>query len=149
MLKAKLNQDLVYVLSANLHEMTMMSSSTCEVEISITDMDGEETTEPVPECLQGAVMTNPGDSVPEPEEFVVLPPRFTKMINCTDCEKLGFGDNLLDREKDIHTALKWIRQEIVSSMNAMVLILIRMPIKVLVVHLLCRLITCIIATWYT
>ena len=92
----------------------MKSSSSCAVEISITAMDGEETVEPVPECLQGAVLATPGDSGSEPQELVKLPLRFTQMINCTDCDKQRLGDNLSDREKDIHTALKWIRQEIVS-----------------------------------
>ena len=92
----------------------MKSSGTCEVEISITAMDGEETVEPVPECLQGAVMTTQGDCEPEPKELVMLPLRFTQMINCRNCDKQRIGDNLSDREKDIQTALKWIKQEIVS-----------------------------------
>ena len=77
-------------------------------------MDGEETVEPVPECLQGTVLATPGDYGPEPQELVTLPLRFTQMINCRDYEKQRIGDNISDREKDIHTALKWIRQEIVS-----------------------------------
>lgn len=89
----------------------MKSSSTCEVEISIT-MDGEETVESVPECLQGAVLSTPGDAKPETQEHVTLPLRYTQMLNCTDCEKQRVGDNMLDREKDLHTALKWIKQEI-------------------------------------
>ena len=86
----------------------MKSSSTCEVEISITAMDGEESVEPVPECLQGAVRATSGDSGSEPQELVTLPLRFTQMINCTDCEKQRIGDNLSDRERDIGTALMWI-----------------------------------------
>ena len=84
----------------------MKSSSICEMEISITAMDGEETVEPVSECLQWAVLATLGDSESEPQELVTLPLSFTQMINCTDCEKQRFGDNLSDREKDIHTALK-------------------------------------------
>ena len=91
----------------------MKSSSKCEVEISII-MDGEETVEPIPECLQGAVMATPGDTESHPGENVTLPLRYTQMINCTDCEKQRIGDKLSDREKDLHTALKWIKQEIVS-----------------------------------
>ena len=92
----------------------MKSSSICEVEISITTMEGEETVEPVPECLQGAVMATPVHCRPEPKELITLPLRFTQMINCRDCDKQRIGDSLSDRENDIHTALKWIRQEIVS-----------------------------------
>ena len=60
------------------------------------------------------MLATSGDSGSEPQELVTLPLRFTQMINYTDCEKQRIGDNLSDREKDIHTALKWIRQEIVS-----------------------------------
>ena len=91
----------------------MKSRSQCEVEISIT-MDGEETVEPVPECLQGAVMPAPGLSDSNSEEQVTLPLRYVQLMNCADCDKQRVGDKLSDREKDLHTALKWIKQEIVS-----------------------------------
>ena len=92
----------------------MKSSSRCEVEISITAMDGEETVESVPVCLQGGVLATPGDSGSKPQELVKLPLRFTQMMNYTDCDKQRLGDNISDRQNDIHTALKWIIQEIVS-----------------------------------
>lgn len=90
----------------------MKSRSQCEVEISIT-MDGEETVEPVPECLQGAVMPAPELSDSNSEEQVTLPLRYVQLMNCADCDKQRVGDKLSDREKDLHTALKWIKQEII------------------------------------
>ena len=59
------------------------------------------------------MLATPGDSV-RTQELITLPPRFTQMINCTDCDKQIIGDSLSDREKDMHITLKWIRQEIVS-----------------------------------
>lgn len=95
----------------------MKSSSKCEVEISIT-LDGEELIEPVPTCLQGAFLPS-GSDVEKLVNDVILPPRYTQWVNnCTDTEKQKISDylkqeSILDRERDLGTALKWIKQEMV------------------------------------
>lgn len=98
----------------------MKPTSTCDVEISIT-MDGMETVEPVPECLQEAFLSNsPRDTWKMMENHVILPKRFAQHIsNNTDSQKseiqrVTADDKMTDRERDIGTALSWIKQEIVS-----------------------------------
>ena len=97
----------------------MKSSLKCDVEISIT-VDGEETVEHIPECLQGAFMCTSDDVICKCENDVSLPLRYTRFVNnCTDQDKVDIGKKLetetqSDREQDLHTALEWIKQEMVG-----------------------------------
>lgn len=98
----------------------MKPTSSCDVEISFT-MDGMETVEPVPECLQEMFLSNTlCDTCPAKQNDVILPERYAQLIStCSECEKerkqQKFAeDKISDRERDLGTALDWIKQEIVS-----------------------------------
>ncbi|XP_053395079.1 uncharacterized protein LOC123524204 [Mercenaria mercenaria] len=97
----------------------MKSCGRCDVEISVT-FDGMETVEPVPECLQEAFLSSsPTDTGTSQQNHVTLPSRYAQWINnCTDAEKQQISRDLaeekpLKREKDLSTALEWIKQEMV------------------------------------
>lgn len=102
----------------------MKSGGKCDVEISVT-FDGMETVEAVPECLQEAFLssslTDTGSSLLH--NHVMLPDRYAQWVdNCTDAKKQQIGKDLVgeepvDRERDINTAIAWIQQEMVTSFN--------------------------------
>ncbi|WAR23200.1 hypothetical protein MAR_036869 [Mya arenaria] len=91
--------------------------SKCAVEISIT-FDGTETVEPVPECLQDVFLNNSLNEVEtQLENHIVLPKRYAQTTsNCTDAANTEIwreNENcrLEDRERDLSTALEWIKEE--------------------------------------
>lgn len=97
----------------------MKSSGKCDVEISVT-FDGLETVESIPECLQEAFLSSsPSDIGTSLENHVTLPIRYAQWVsNCTDSEKQEISRELAEerqfqREEDLSTALKWIKQEMV------------------------------------
>ena len=101
-------------------DVEMKSSTKCDVEISIT-LDGEETVEPVPECLQGAFISSVHQPLPVLNNHVTLPLRYTQFVNnCTDVEEQKIGKEIENeepgqRERDLSTALRWIKQEMVRD----------------------------------
>jgi len=106
----------------------MKSTISCDVEISIS-MDGMETVEPVPECLQEAFLCPPSRHTRGTRENdVILPKRYAQLISgdTDDVEMVkprnSSDDKLTDREQDIGKALDWIKQEIVSMFGWMVVI---------------------------
>ena len=97
----------------------MKSSGKCDVEISVT-FDGMETVEPVPECLQEAFLSSsPTEREKSQQNHVTLPNRYAQWVsNFTDVEKQKVIHEMatetpLEREKDLGTALQWIKQEMV------------------------------------
>lgn len=90
----------------------------CDVEISITTDTGEEHDKMhVPPCLQDAAVEsgmNP-EHVMSPDT-VRLPYRYVQIIghNKNGQTHPNMDNDLDSREKDLDTALKWIKQEIVS-----------------------------------
>jgi hypothetical protein len=99
----------------------MKSCGKCDVEISVT-FDGLETVEPVPECLQEAFLSSsPTETGTSQQNHVTLPNRYAQWVNnFTDAEKQEINVDMAtettrEREKDLGTALQWIKQEMVSS----------------------------------
>lgn len=92
----------------------------CDVEISIS-ADGEEyDTIHVPPCLQAATLGS-NDTPLRCKDTVRLPKRYVQRLyqarTSTEYKPTptSVSDSTENREKDLNTALKWIKQEIVSN----------------------------------
>ncbi|KAL4235973.1 hypothetical protein ACF0H5_004361 [Mactra antiquata] len=97
----------------------METNGKCDVEISIT-LDGLETVETVPECLQEVFLcSSPTEEENKAQNHVTLPNRYAQWVNnWPHAQHQQNGDvkceeKLGDREKDLGTALRWIKQEMV------------------------------------
>lgn len=98
----------------------MKSTSSCDVEISVT-VNGMETVEPVPECLQDVFLCHSLQGTCKTRENrVSLPKRYAQLLSGTTAdekaeERETITDKMSERERDIGTALDWIKQELVSN----------------------------------
>ena len=90
----------------------------CEVEINVNGESDEFDSLRVPPCL----LDTPEDVLPPcncPKDVVRLPKRYVQRLygknsDSKSVTKSSSRDNQDKREKDLNTALKWIKQEIVS-----------------------------------
>ncbi|KAK3599810.1 hypothetical protein CHS0354_022375 [Potamilus streckersoni] len=93
----------------------MKSCVSNDVGISIT-LTNNDPVEHMPAFLQSAILADETEDsvVPLPAESVILPERYQKCLD-SNCKMhvVKNEDNAKDREKDLDTALKWIKQEMI------------------------------------
>ncbi|KAL3868786.1 hypothetical protein ACJMK2_041547 [Sinanodonta woodiana] len=91
----------------------MKSCVSYDVGISIT-LTNDDPVEHMPAFLQSAILADETDdnAAQLPSESVTLPERYQKCLD-NNCKMhvVKTEDNDKDREKDLETALKWIKQE--------------------------------------
>ncbi|XP_076088808.1 uncharacterized protein LOC143059206 [Mytilus galloprovincialis] len=89
----------------------------CDIEISVTAEDEEYDTIEIPQCLRESTV-EPMSSVVKQNDLVCLPDRYAnklrKSSENSEITNGHFGNDLVSREKDLSTALKWIKQEILQ-----------------------------------
>lgn len=90
----------------------------CDIEISVTAEEEEYDTIEIPQCLRESTV-EPMSNVVKHNDLVCLPDRYAnklrKSSENSEITNGHFGNDLVSREKDLSTALKWIKQEIVSK----------------------------------
>ena len=103
----------------------------CDIEISITSEGDEYDKIEIPACLRESSTDTLSDAVKE-NGIVDLPDRYANKLKMRKTGENGeitnghtsIGDDLIARENDLTTALKWIKQEIVSLCIPIVLIFV-------------------------
>lgn len=100
-----------------------MPEMKCDIEINITSEDDNYDAIEIPACLRESTLQSLTNSVKE-NGVVRLPERYANKLkrNADVADSNGHfvgdicsvGNDLVTREKDLSTALKWIKQEIVS-----------------------------------